>query len=743
MPRRERGRGNNERLVNMEYYEGKLCVSYDDLTAGENPIISYSALKKAISRKRVERAQRGGGEDTCCLIYFASLSRKHREAWIARYGDPEAEMKRAKAEADARLVLDVEARAFYESFEQTLNGVRRGLTPDLIASYTIKASALGLLLSEDCTRVRVGSVAGCPMKMDERNRIMVERAMELMQANKEARERGEAVAELKLPKSKERLRKALEAYRREGYGSVVSARTGNTNKTKLTTEGISYIIALRRSRVPVHSTRSIFEMYNERAKKEGWKVLSSERTITNLLEKPEVKQQWYDARMGEMAAHQRFDRKHVTELPRLRDALWYGDGTKLNLYYRDDAGNVRTTQVYEVVDAYSECLLGYHISDTEDFWAQYHAFRMAVIKSGHQPYEIVHDNQGGHKKLDNQKFFSKIARRHRPTAPYNGQSKTIENIFGRFQAQVLARRENFTGMNVTTKSERSKPNLEFIEANKHRLPTLAELKEDYAEARREWNAMAHPATGIPREQMYNESVNPETQPVGKYEMIDMFWVMTERPTMFTARGLTVQIKGKKYHYEVLTSDGLPDFEWRRVNTERKFFVQYDPTDMTSVRLYYKDEAGGLHFSAIGRPPITVHRAWQEQSEEDKAFLRAMQEAGARERVERQLRGKEHEFANGTAPEQHGYLTPRQKGLDKEHQRQVDRRIRRLEQDYGTTTLHPYKRSVALGKATKETSNLTFDMINGSEVRVVKAQIIHPSSPELTIEERKMRAISKL
>ena len=56
--------------------------------------------------------------------------------------------------------------------------------------------------------------------------------------------------------------------------------------------------------------------------------------------------------------------------------------------------------VYEVVDAYSEVLLGYYISDHENFEAQYNAYRMAVQVSGHKPYEIVHDNQGGHKRLE-------------------------------------------------------------------------------------------------------------------------------------------------------------------------------------------------------------------------------------------------------------------------------------------------------------------------------------------------------
>ena len=55
----------------------------------------------------------------------------------------------------------------------------------------------------------------------------------------------------------------------------------------------------------------------------------------------------------------------------------------------------------------------------------------------------MHDNQGGHKRLEKEKgttepgFFDLICHVHRATAPYSGQSKTIESAFGRFQSQEL------------------------------------------------------------------------------------------------------------------------------------------------------------------------------------------------------------------------------------------------------------------------------------------------------------------
>ena len=46
-------------------------------------------------------------------------------------------------------------------------------------------------------------------------------------------------------------------------------------------------------------------------------------------------------------------------------------------------------------------------------------------------------DQGGHKKANSSGMLDKICHIHRTTAPYNGASKTIESVFGRFQQQVL------------------------------------------------------------------------------------------------------------------------------------------------------------------------------------------------------------------------------------------------------------------------------------------------------------------
>lgn len=121
---------------------------------------------------------------------------------------------------------------------------------------------------------------------------------------------------------------------------------------------------------------------------------------------------------GEIAFKNEFMPQFDTKLPQMPNTLWYGDGTKLNLYYKDyDKKNkrmvARTIDVYEVMDACSEMFLGYSFG-AENFLTQYEAYRMALETWKVKPYEIVTDNQGGHKKPEAQAFFKKIATCTRP-----------------------------------------------------------------------------------------------------------------------------------------------------------------------------------------------------------------------------------------------------------------------------------------------------------------------------------------
>lgn len=673
----------------MEYYKKTLCLTYEELLE----IMPKGTLNSKLSRGNIESMNRGGGEGNVALYSYTSLPEKYKQRWVERNGDPEKQMIQEMIRN--KVQKDEEAEKFFESYRYDKNGEEVPLPEDVQTEYILNASVLNALI---CDFNRLSSSSN---KLTGFRRNI----WELVLASSEELRREYHHS---LPGSVGRLKGLVSKYRPDNYAVLVSGKYGNSNTLKIDEEAGRYLIALKRSRVPVYTDMQIFDEYNRIAPEREWKPLKSPRSLREWFNSPRIEPLWYDAVYGEMKAHQRYGRKHKTELPCRRDSLWYGDGTKLNLYYRDEHGNVRTIGVYEVMDAYSEVLLGFHISENENYEAQYHSYRMALQTSGHKPYELVHDNQGGHKKLErvSDGLLAKISHIHRPTAPYSGQSKTIESAFGRFQSQVLHRDWRFTGQNITTKRESSRPNLEFIEANKDQLYTLAELKAKYVEARLEWNGMKHPATGISRIEMYNNSVNEDTETVTARDMVDIFWVMTDRPSTFTSGGIEVTIGGKKRTYEVYSSPGIPDHDWRRLNTYKEFYVKYDPYDFSSVRLYWKDKGGELRFERVAEPYMVIHRAIQDQTAGEAAFIRQEQEANIQDRIDRQVAAKEIEYEHGVAPEQHGLNTPKLKGVTAEVQRQIDRRTKKYSRP---------PEEVVLGRSTKVISNITWDQLELKEV----------------------------
>jgi hypothetical protein len=541
---------------------------------------------------------------------------------------------------------DDRAREFYRDY-RLANG--SGLTDTQQAEYLLNAQVLNEMVKTEQSARALHNQCGYPS------------LSEIWGIVSGACEKLRGMYAHTLPVSNGRLRQKYNAYKKEGYGVLISRKCGNQNTRKVGSPEARLLLKLKRSQMPVYTDAQIFEEFNRQAEANGFKQLKSPNSVRNFLHDPAVTPLWYSAVHGELKWKEKFTASLKTEKPSVRDALWYGDGTKLNLYYRDEQNKMRTISVYEVMDAYSETLLGYDIAPTEGFECQYRAYRMAVETAKMRPFEIVTDNQGGHKKLAAQGLFKKIAHSYKPTAPYNGSSKTIESAFGRFQQQIIHKLWYFTGQNITAKKTNSHPNLEFIEANVDKLPTLTELKKIYADLRREWNEAAHPATGISRSDMYRMSENPLSTPVTELDKIEMFWLKSPQPVTYTHAGLKITIGKQTHEYEVYDENQLRDEKFALANTGRPLYVMYDPYDMTLVGLW-RETASGLKLEAYATPKISIHRATQERTKEENALLREQLESNKRTRAVIQLKTEEFDIEEMIAAEFYGLTTPKLKGI---------------------------------------------------------------------------------
>lgn len=466
-----------------------------------------------------------------------------------------------------------------------------------------------------------------------------------------------------LPTSHRRLKDKFKQYLNDGYECLIHGGFLNNNSEKINDDAKSFVLACWSNQVErTPGYMQLLAKYNQEAEYQGWKPLKSEQSLINFLTDPKIEPLWYGYRYGEQNAKEKYAFQFSTKMPSMRDSLWYSDGTKLNLYYQDENGKMQTMQVYEVMDAFSEVFLGYHISKTEDYQAQYSAYKMAIQTAGHRPYEIKFDNQGGHKKLETGNYLNKIAQMSIKTAPYNGKSKTIESAFGRFQSQILAKYWFFTGQNITATKTKSRANMEFILANQSNLPTLNEVKAIYKAAREEWNSQAHYKTGEPRVDMYYNSYNEKAPEVSMFNMVDFFWIERPVPITCTASGIKFTEKKTEFEYVVYDENKKIDLVWLRKNIDKKFIVKFDPDDMSLIYLYEKTPLG-LRFVKEAETKITIHRNIQEQEQFESSFIKEITNSNKVLRVEVRDEMEEILAKHKMRAEDYGLNLPNIKGVE--------------------------------------------------------------------------------
>lgn len=670
----------------MEYLGNVIAVTVADLTRADDgdAIMTYTNYKLLAHRGNLNVLRPGKGLGHPALIEFASLPERFRVAFTQKYGDPDRLLNKDRD----MLKYDEKARSFFAEFRLDDGSSLKGEHQE---EYLVNASVLNHLISLENTQRSRRNMSGNSTPVN-------------WEAIYECCERLRDEYGHTLPKNTARLREKMRQYKKEGYSCLVSGKLSNSNSTKITSAAGRWIIAMKRSRTPVLTIQQLYDKYNAECAGKGWKPLKSINTLLQFLERPEVMVQWKDTEQGELAAKALFTRKFNTIMPSCRDAVWYGDGTKINLYYKQyvpgQGYKAASLQAYEIVDAFSECLIGCNISEVENFESMYEACRNAVEGTGFLPVELVFDNQGGTRRSDAQAFLQKIARVARPTTPNNPTSKSIESIFGRFQSQVLHQYWFFTGQNITARSDRSRFNAEFVLANVEQLPTREEVVSIYRAAREQWNSLPHPEWQRPRRELYAESVNAQAVALTDALRRELFWLRTKEAVAYTAAGITITINRQRFTYEVLDKDGMPDVRFLSGNAGRKFVVQYDPHDMERVRLCLEDKNYGLQFVTEARPYIKNHRAMMDQKEGERSFIARQDAANKKERVRRDLQNHALELEFGVAPEQHGLQTPRLKGISNlEYERFADE-IRAEEAAAAAVPVLPE----SIGKLEKEVSN---------------------------------------
>lgn len=256
----------------MEYYGKILCISYNDLTYDDRPvmvngkadysrsrtlkgvhpstlseeelapILSVPNYKKLAAKKEINVVRPGKGLGSYALVEIATMPLRFQERIKLKYGDMKEDIIRNRL--GSHYHIDAKAREFYTRFRFD-NG--DALPPEHIQEYTVNASVIEAVMRamEDATFMRKAMKAG-PVNWGE-----LAGAISYYQA-----EFGHT-----LPVSSNRFKKRVNDFKANGYESLISRKFMNQNRRKVTYDIERLLLSIdAQPEQPFNTT--VWEQYN-------------------------------------------------------------------------------------------------------------------------------------------------------------------------------------------------------------------------------------------------------------------------------------------------------------------------------------------------------------------------------------------------------------------------------------------------------------------------------------------------
>jgi hypothetical protein len=425
-----------------------------------------------------------------------------------------------------------------------------------------------------------------------------------------------------------------ENYKKIGYSFLIHGNEGTENRKIIKGDIAEYLIALRKLPTKMNY-HEIWLNYEKERKKRNWKPLT-EQAIRKYLEEPEQKYVWYLGRHGEKDWRAKFGYTFKRDKSEwFPNAYWNIDGTKLDFYYMGEVKDNKTGKIVKkivsklridpVFDVFSEKIIGWAQSYSEDHIDHYLSLKMAMNTAGCRPYLFTYDNQGGHKSKRMQELYSSMVAKngglHHPHKA-NRSNGPAEQIFNRLQQQEVCKFWFSDKQGVGVKRLDNRPNIEFIMANTHRLPDEETAIKAWEICVKNWNESNHPKLNMSRNDAYNLEM-PMREDTDYLDIINIFGINNTKPITYKASGLLMRLGNKQYEFEVCKSDGSVDYDFRAKNIGRKFIVRYDPELLNDCVEFYQKTEQGLTFVAVAKAkrsgnviPINMKEGEKRQFEKD-------------------------------------------------------------------------------------------------------------------------------
>lgn len=573
-----------------EYYNGnQLGVNQD--------VFDYLNIKAATVRQWIVRGKlnrlRTAGRGRTGLIAWSSIPDEFLAKIKAAFGDPYR-----KDDVDSfvsRLNNDDKAAVFF---------MKAGLSPLKEYQHYIEAQILNLY-GELLQEIEVKAARNTSFKKTQAKRELAKVIADLKTLK---REDGKAKFPHKLPSNPRSLERRYKEYAEQGYERLIHAGTGNDNRAKIT-GSIGDFLNARYSMPNKPSILDVWTRYEAIRNSKKWPKIT-EDAIYKFLMRPENEKIWYLGRHGHAAWKVKFAHKIVRDksdwFPNVYLAI---DGTKLDwkhLKKSSSDGTGADIKVNVVFDVYSEKIIAAYFGlEHENHMIHFTTWKQAFQTAGVRPLKITYDGQGGHTTKVMQELYDSLVdqqdgEHYKHRAREHGSP--VEQLFSRWQQQILNTRWNSDKQGVRTRKMDSRPNAEFIMRNKEHLKEWYEYEPYFRAEIERWNNSKHPHFEGTRNEVYPQEAKYELEQLGTLDMMNLFWITGKDPVTYYNYGLKTEIVNTKYHFEVYDDTGAVDIDFRDKYTGCKFYVSYDPDLLDQyVRLYLKLPNGDTRYIADAQP----------------------------------------------------------------------------------------------------------------------------------------------
>lgn len=388
------------------------------------------------------------------------------------------------------------------------------------------------------------------------------------------------------------LDRKAQAWLQHQHHALLDGRRGNENAGKapsnLRQQALARMIDLYAS-PQKPDILTVARVYNAEAAAAGWPQYTPER-VRQLLQLPENRKQWLADRHGRNVAREITE--HITrrQRPSYPDAMWSLDGTTLQLYATDGGQLVKTWYLVLVVDAATDYIVGWACGATEDTQLVLRALRIAVTSSQRAPRYIQYD--GGKANLSNDvaDLLANMKSIGIRAEAYNGKSKYVERVIGRLEGAYLRYMPTWVGANITARSRDSRANPDHLAAQRKAAQvSAADLITALGQAIQAYNHTPAPSKAASPAALY-ATEHPERRSMGYLAQVALLWV--RRPTLYTysPEGIRMEVGKARYYYEVESAPGIEDLDFRTHYLGDKFYVRYNPEDLSAINLYTKSDA---------------------------------------------------------------------------------------------------------------------------------------------------------